>query len=54
MCVFGHSVYLNAAALRLADLRAHPSDAKQAILHTNTEEATGFWVGGVTSEVLRR
>ena len=54
MCVFGHAVYLNAAALRLADLRAHPIDGKQAILHTNTEEATGFWVGGVTSEVLRR
>ena len=52
LCVFGHAVYLSAAALRLADLRAHPSDAKQAILHTNVEEASGFWVGGVTSEVL--
>lgn len=29
LCVFGHAVYLAAAALRLADLRAHPLEARE-------------------------
>ena len=53
LCVFGHAVYLNVAALRLADLRAHPQATKEVIMRTSTQEASGFWVGGLTSEILR-
>ena len=53
LCCFGHSVYLGAAALHLADLRAHPSSVKEAIMHNTTAEVCGFWVGGITSELLK-
>ena len=52
LCVFGHAVYLGAAALRLADLRAHDGDAKQKILQVNHPEAGALWVGGITSKVF--
>ena len=53
LCVFGHAVYLNAAALRLATLRAHPAACLDEIMHTSIGEACGIWVGGVESRILR-
>lgn len=50
--VFGHAVYLSAAAMRLASLRGHEHEACETILHAVTGEACGFWVGDSTSETV--
>lgn len=53
LCVFGHAVYLNAAALRLATLRGHSADSLAEIMHSRLEEACGIWVGASESKLLR-
>lgn len=53
ICVFGHAMYLNAAALHLAGLRGHGPVCIEALLREDCQEASGFWVGERSSEVLR-
>lgn len=53
IAVFGHAVYVNAAALQLATLRGHDAASTELLLGTNCDEASGFWVGSGSSELLR-
>jgi hypothetical protein len=51
LCIFGHAIYLPAAALGVASLAAFDKDSIEILLSTSTQEAEGYLIDLETSNV---